>query len=203
MLWLLLLLINFEQIPEALQAGFSNVIEAAHHPVITLSWWEILTHPLKPGNQLVLEFFLFEWKHWTDWPAVLGPVPAVKTHLTDGQCQYCYGNTTWMAVSLFCRSIINFSRQCLDPGIRAKYFSPRLMEVLFCTVICLIHFLYVKEPFFLFWTWVYQFFLSCARFFVLYFIYFDIILNSLLMLTGCDLVLGQMGCNLFSTTWCE
>ncbi|XP_035820164.1 exportin-4 isoform X7 [Zea mays] len=50
-------------IPEALQAGFPNVIEAAHHPVVTLSW-----------------------------------------------------------------SIINFSRQCLDPGIRAKYFSPRLME---------------------------------------------------------------------------
>ncbi|EEC67166.1 hypothetical protein OsI_34027 [Oryza sativa Indica Group] len=25
-------------------------------------------------------------------------------------------------------SIINFSRQCLDPGIRARYFSPRLME---------------------------------------------------------------------------
>jgi hypothetical protein len=29
---------NFEQIPEALQAGFSNVIEAAQHPVVTLSW---------------------------------------------------------------------------------------------------------------------------------------------------------------------
>ncbi|XP_066370496.1 uncharacterized protein [Miscanthus floridulus] len=50
-------------IPEALQAGFPNVIEATQHPVVTLSW-----------------------------------------------------------------SIINFSRQCLDPGIRAKYFSPRLME---------------------------------------------------------------------------
>ncbi|ONM05840.1 Exportin-4 [Zea mays] len=54
---------RLNQIPEALQAGFPNVIEAAHHPVVTLSW-----------------------------------------------------------------SIINFSRQCLDPGIRAKYFSPRLME---------------------------------------------------------------------------
>ncbi|TVU30390.1 hypothetical protein EJB05_22006 [Eragrostis curvula] len=42
-------------IPEALQAGFPNVLEAAQHPVVTLSW-----------------------------------------------------------------SIINFSRQCLDPGIRAK-----------------------------------------------------------------------------------
>jgi len=50
-------------IPEALQAGLPNVIEAAQHPVVALSW-----------------------------------------------------------------SIINFSRQCLDPGIRAKYFSPRLME---------------------------------------------------------------------------
>ncbi|KAG2537518.1 exportin-4-like isoform X1 [Panicum virgatum] len=50
-------------IPEALQAGFSNVIEVAQHPVVALSW-----------------------------------------------------------------SIINFSRQCLDPGIREKYFSPRLME---------------------------------------------------------------------------
>ncbi|XP_066370501.1 uncharacterized protein [Miscanthus floridulus] len=54
-------------IPEALQAGFPNVIEATQHPVVTLSW-----------------------------------------------------------------SIINFSRQCLDPGIRAKYFSPRLMETLTC-----------------------------------------------------------------------
>ncbi|GJN20859.1 hypothetical protein PR202_gb08288 [Eleusine coracana subsp. coracana] len=50
-------------IPEALQAGFPNVFEAAQHPVVTLSW-----------------------------------------------------------------SIINFTRQCLDPGIRAKFFSPRLME---------------------------------------------------------------------------
>lgn len=50
-------------IPEALQAGFPNVVEVAQHPVVTLSW-----------------------------------------------------------------SIINFSRQCLDPGIRARYFSPRLME---------------------------------------------------------------------------
>ncbi|KAL6883263.1 hypothetical protein ACP4OV_010677 [Aristida adscensionis] len=50
-------------IPEALQGGFSNIVEAGQHPVVTLSW-----------------------------------------------------------------SIINFSRQCLDPGIRAKYFSPRLME---------------------------------------------------------------------------
>ena len=33
-----LVLINFEQIPEALQAGFSNVIEAAQHPVVALSW---------------------------------------------------------------------------------------------------------------------------------------------------------------------
>ncbi|GJM84806.1 hypothetical protein PR202_ga00512 [Eleusine coracana subsp. coracana] len=56
-------------IPEALQAGFPNVFEAAQHPVVTLSW-----------------------------------------------------------------SIINFTRQCLDPGIRAKFFSPRLMEVLFCTI---------------------------------------------------------------------
>ncbi|KAG8088719.1 hypothetical protein GUJ93_ZPchr0010g10091 [Zizania palustris] len=51
-------------IPEALQAGFPNVVEVAQHPVVTLSW-----------------------------------------------------------------SIINFSRQCLDPGIRARYFSPRLMEL--------------------------------------------------------------------------
>ncbi|VAH04296.1 exportin-4 isoform X2 [Triticum urartu] len=50
-------------IPEALQAGFTNVVEVAQHPVVTLSW-----------------------------------------------------------------SIINFSRQCLDPGIRGRYFSPRLME---------------------------------------------------------------------------
>ncbi|KAF6989013.1 hypothetical protein CFC21_006411 [Triticum aestivum] len=50
-------------IPEALQVGFTNVVEVAQHPVVTLSW-----------------------------------------------------------------SIINFSRQCLDPGIRGRYFSPRLME---------------------------------------------------------------------------
>ncbi|KAL5225000.1 hypothetical protein ABZP36_011639 [Zizania latifolia] len=50
-------------IPEALQAGFPNVVEVAQHPVVTLSW-----------------------------------------------------------------SIMNFSRRCLDPGIRARYFSPRLME---------------------------------------------------------------------------
>ncbi|XP_051186487.1 uncharacterized protein [Lolium perenne] len=50
-------------IPEALQAGFPNVVEVAQHPVVTLSW-----------------------------------------------------------------SIINFSRQCLDSGIRGRYFSPRLME---------------------------------------------------------------------------
>jgi hypothetical protein len=31
-------LINFEQIPEALQAGLPNVIEAAQHPVVALSW---------------------------------------------------------------------------------------------------------------------------------------------------------------------
>uniref|UniRef100_A0A0D9XKK9 Exportin-1 C-terminal domain-containing protein n=1 Tax=Leersia perrieri TaxID=77586 RepID=A0A0D9XKK9_9ORYZ len=54
---------RLSQIPEALQAGFSNVVEVAQHPVVALSW-----------------------------------------------------------------SIINFSRQCLDPGIRARYFSPRLME---------------------------------------------------------------------------
>ncbi|KAL6641078.1 hypothetical protein ACP70R_019259 [Stipagrostis hirtigluma subsp. patula] len=50
-------------IPEALQAGFPNVVEAGQHPVVMLSW-----------------------------------------------------------------SVINFSRQCLDPVIRSKYFSPRLME---------------------------------------------------------------------------
>uniref|UniRef100_N1R4N4 Exportin-4 n=1 Tax=Aegilops tauschii TaxID=37682 RepID=N1R4N4_AEGTA len=54
---------RLSQIPEALQAGFTNVVEVAQHPVVTLSW-----------------------------------------------------------------SIINFSRQCLDPGIRGRYFSPRLME---------------------------------------------------------------------------
>ena len=40
-----LVLINFEQIPEALQAGLPNVIEAAQHPVVALSWWEIWPHP--------------------------------------------------------------------------------------------------------------------------------------------------------------
>ncbi|PWZ52067.1 Phosphoenolpyruvate carboxylase 1 [Zea mays] len=65
-------------IPEALQAGFPNVIEAAHHPVVTLSCAKTLTC-----------CFLGQFQLW---------------------------------------SIINFSRQCLDPGIRAKYFSPRLME---------------------------------------------------------------------------
>jgi hypothetical protein len=32
------MLTNYEQIPEALQAGFSNVIDAAQHPVVALSW---------------------------------------------------------------------------------------------------------------------------------------------------------------------
>ncbi|KAF3328040.1 Exportin-4 [Carex littledalei] len=50
-------------IPELLQAAFSDVVEAAQHPVVMLSW-----------------------------------------------------------------SVINFSRQCLDPAVRSAYFSPRLME---------------------------------------------------------------------------
>ena len=99
--------------------------------------------------------------------------------------------------SLYCRSIINFSRQCLDPGIRAKYFSPRLMEVLFCTVICFLHFLDTS----LFFSGPsLQIIFACARFFVLYFISLNTVLNFLLILAGCNLVLGQMGCNLFSTT---
>jgi len=58
-----LVLINFEQIPEALQAGFSNVIEAAQHPVVALSWWEMTwslppSFPRNPGNNLDL----FEWE---------------------------------------------------------------------------------------------------------------------------------------------
>ena len=58
-----LVLINFEQIPEALQAGFSNVIEVAQHPVVALSWWEMTwslppSFPRNPGNNLDL----FEWK---------------------------------------------------------------------------------------------------------------------------------------------